>query len=279
LGYEEGGDPGGHPLFLFHGWPGSRIEGRLGHHAAESQGVRLISVDRPGMGLSDHRPRRALVDWPDDLLQLAEALELERFAVLGISGGGPYAAACAWKVPERLTAVGIVSSLAPIDAPGVLAGMQRSNRLSFQVVGRVAPLRRAFFARLAVAARRHPEQIIENGAGAAVDKACLARPLVREILAQSLTEAFRAGGRGPAWETALYSRPWGFPLEEVRAPVHLSHGDADMNAPVAMGRYLAATIPRCRATFHPGEGHLHFIDHLPEILAPLARRSAPRGQE
>jgi pimeloyl-ACP methyl ester carboxylesterase len=96
LGYAEWGD--------LHGWPGSRVEGRLGDGPAKVKGVRMIALDRPGMGLSDYQRRRSLVDWPDDVIQVAVALGLDRFAVLGISGGTPYAAACAWKLSERRTA-------------------------------------------------------------------------------------------------------------------------------------------------------------------------------
>lgn len=269
LGYAEWGDRAGSPLLYFHGWPGSRLEGRLGADAARANGVRLIALDRPGMGLSEYQPRRSLMDWPDEVVQLAAALGLERFAVLGISGGGPYAAVCASKLSERLTRVGIVSSLAPLDVPGVAAGMGRRNRMAFQLIGRVAALRRALFAATAISARRRPDRTLERGLGEAMDKQYLARPVVRKVLAESLSEAFRSGGRGPAWEMGLYTRPWGFRLEDIRIPVYLSHGEQDANAPVAMGRYLAAVIPECQATFYPGEGHLHFVDRLPEILAAL----------
>jgi pimeloyl-ACP methyl ester carboxylesterase len=203
LGYAEWGDPGGRPLLYFHGWPGSRVEGRLGDEAARAKGIRLIALDRPGMGLSDYQPRRRLVDWPDDVLEVAAALGLDRFAVLGISGGGPYAAACAWKLSEQLTSAGIVSCLAPLDVHGVIAGMGRRNRLSFQLVGRLAVLRRVFFAAMAVSVRRRPDRILERGVAAAVDKEYLGRPDVRQILVESLSEAFRSGSRGPAWEMGL----------------------------------------------------------------------------
>jgi len=269
LGYAEWGDPGGHPVLYFHGWPGSRLEARLAHGPARTTGIRLIALDRPGMGLSDHQPARRLVDWPDDVVQLATALGLGRFAVLGISGGGPYAAVCAWKLSEQLTGAGIVSSLAPLDVPGVIAGMGRRNRLSFQLMGRLAVLRRALFASMTISARRHPDQLVERGVGAAADKKYLARPDVRKVLGDGLAEAFRNGGRGPAWEMGLYTRPWGIRLEDIKTPVHLSHGEQDANAPVAMGRYLASVIPECQASFYPGEGHLHFIDRLPQMLAAL----------
>lgn len=270
LGYAEWGEPGGAPLFFFHGWPGSRLEGRLGDEAAREKGVRLIAIDRPGMGLSDFQKHRALVDWPDDVAQVSAALGVARFAVLGISGGGPYAAVCAWKLSNRLTGAGIVSSLAPLDVPGAVAGMGRRNRLVFQLVGHLAVLARGLMAAMAMSVDRRPDRILERGVAAAVDKELLRGPGVRTILAESLSEAFRSGSRGPAWEMGLYARPWGFPLGDIRTPVHLSHGEEDANAPVTMGRYLATSIPECRASFHAGEGHLHFLNRLPEILEAVS---------
>jgi pimeloyl-ACP methyl ester carboxylesterase len=274
LGYAEFGDRAGAPVICFHGWPGARVEARLGDDAARDRGVRLIAIDRPGMGLSAFQPARAFVDWPDDVVEVAASLGLDRFAVLGISGGGPYAAACAWKLADRLTSAGIVSSLAPFDVPGATAGMGRRNRLAFRLVQNLGVLRRILMARVARSVSREPERILEKGVTAAVDRQYLDRPVVRKILAESLSEAFRAGSRGPAWEMGLYTRPWGFRLDEIRAPVHLWHGEQDVNAPISMGRYLASTIPGCRATFYPGEAHLHFVDRLREILAALSGRSS-----
>jgi pimeloyl-ACP methyl ester carboxylesterase len=146
--------------------------------------------------------------------------------------------------------------------------MGRRNRLTFQLVGRQAVLRRVLFGVTAVSVRRRPARVLERGV-AAVDKKYLDRPDVQGVLVESLSEAFRCGGRGCAWEMGLYARPWGFRLEEIRTPAHLWHGEQDANAPVAMGRYLASVIPECQATFYPGEGHLHFLDRLPEILAAV----------
>jgi pimeloyl-ACP methyl ester carboxylesterase len=269
LGWAEWGDPSGRPLLYFHGWPGSWAEGRFGDQAAKAHGVRLIAPDRPGMGRSDFQPRRRFLDWPDDVTQVTDALGLERFAVVGVSGGGPYVAVCAWRLPQRLTRVGIASGFGPLDAPGVTAGMSRQNRLLFQVAGWLPVLPRLLLATMAISAIRWPDRVLERGLAAAVDRVYLQRPQLRAVLAQSLVEALRGGGRGAAWELGLYGRPWGFHLEEIGVPVHLWHGEQDGNAPVAMGRYLAGAIPGCRASFFPGEGHLHFVDRLPEILAAL----------
>ena len=116
LGYSEYGALDGKPVFYFHGHPGSRRDWSAydsGNAAAELQ-ARVIAVDRPGHGLSDFKPRRTIPDWPDDVTELAEALNVGRFAVLGASGGGPYAAACAFKIPQRLAATAIVCGMGPV---------------------------------------------------------------------------------------------------------------------------------------------------------------------
>ena len=151
------------PLLYFHGWPGSRVEGRLGDEAAKARGVRLIAIDRPGIGLSDIQPGRTLVDWPDDVAEVAAALGLDRFAVLGISGGGPYAAACAWKLSDQFTAAGIVSSLAPLDVPGAIGEMGRQNRLAFELVGHLVVLRRIRMAAMARTVARRPDRVLQSG--------------------------------------------------------------------------------------------------------------------
>ena len=101
LGYIDLGNKDGKPLFHFHGFPGSRLEATILADRAIVKNIRVICIDRPGMGLSDFKENRTLLDWPDDVVELADALEIDKFAVEGISGGGPYAAACAYKIPDR----------------------------------------------------------------------------------------------------------------------------------------------------------------------------------
>ncbi len=140
LGYAEVGDPDGRPVLYFHGFPGSRLEARLTHAAAAGGGVRVIALDRPGMGLSTHKPGRGFLDWPDDVAEAADLLGIERFAVAGLSGGGPYTAVCALKLSQRLTGAAIISGVGPFDAPEATVGMSRQNRLIF-ALGRRAPVR------------------------------------------------------------------------------------------------------------------------------------------
>ncbi len=137
LGYAEYGRPDGIPVFYFHGFPGSRLEARLLHASAARAGVRIIAPDRPGCGLSTYQPRRSLLDWPADVAALADALALSSFGVVGISGGGPYALACAWQLPDRLTSVTLISSLGPLDETGAVQGMGLSDRIFLSLADRL----------------------------------------------------------------------------------------------------------------------------------------------
>jgi pimeloyl-ACP methyl ester carboxylesterase len=269
LGYAEFGDPNGNPVMFFHGFPGSRMKGALGHEAGERAGLRLICIDRPGMGLSSFQPGRRIVDWPSDVVALADALGIKRFAVGGVSGGGPYAAVCALRLADRLTGAAIISGVAPFDSPGATDGMNRWNRMLFSF-GRRAP----WLARLPIllmVSARSPERAVDGMLRTlpAPDRSIMQRPAVRASFVADFTEAFRGGTRGPAWELVLFSRPWGFRLEDIRMEVHLWQGEADTNVSPSMGRYQADTIPHCKATFCPGEGHMLLVDRMEEILGAI----------
>ncbi len=273
LGYAEYGDPRGTPVFLCHGTPGSRLDRHPDETIATSLGVRLIVPDRPGYGLSSFQTGRSLLDWPADLDQLADSLGIGRFAVVGVSGGGPHAAACAYKLPGRLTRLGLVASAAPFDVPSATEGMAPLNRRS-AAVARVAPffVLRTIFAWEARTFRHHPEALLDTLAPqlAKADQAVLAVPRYRQALVESIAEAYRQGGRGHAWESRLFARPWGFRPLDIPVEVHLWQGEADTLVPPSMGRYLAAAIPNCLPTFLPGEGHLSLIyTRWHEVLAAM----------
>jgi pimeloyl-ACP methyl ester carboxylesterase len=279
LGWAEYGDPHGQPVLFFHGIPGSRLFHHPDDALTASLGVRLIALDRPGYGLSDFQPNRRILDWPDDVLQLADALKLDRFAVAGHSGGGPYVVACAYKIPHRLSAAAILSGAGPVDAPGATQGMQPLNRAGFRV-GRYVPwplwrLAVWFFFRKG---RDDPEAMFERGAKARpkADEIVFARPEVKAVCYRSEAEALRRGMLGHAWEARLLCRPWGFRPQDISMRVHLWHGDADVETPISMGRYMASAIPDCCAAFCRGEGHLLLFDHWQEILAALTHKSSER---
>ena len=138
LGHAELGDADGHPLFFFHGTPGSRFVLSERDAIAQIPGARFLLPERPGYGLSDPKPGRTLLGWADGVEALAAYLGLDRFVVGGLSGGGPHALACAYRLPERVAAALLLASPSPTDRPGVTRGMAFGNRLGI-FLGRIAP--------------------------------------------------------------------------------------------------------------------------------------------
>lgn len=274
LAYDEYGVPDGVPVFYFHGSPSSRLEWDLfGSETMTTKlNIRVIVPDRPGLGRSAFQPSRRIGDWPDDVVALANQLTLARFAVLGYSGGGPYAAACALKIPERLTRVGIVSGIAPFDEPGVSDGIDPTS-LRFMQLARTKPrLSRLTLRLMGLMARFAPHQIVRGAMATlpAPDQETLARPEFQDRFIAMIKEALRAGPRGAQWDTALMIGSWDFRPQDVRSAVYLWHGELDRNAPLAMARYLSAAIPNCQSSFYSSEGHLSLISkHLEEILNVL----------
>ncbi len=271
LGFAVYGDPDGRPEFYLHGLPGSRLQARIADKVAARLGIRIIALDRPGFGLSDFKPGRTIADWPDDLVEAADILGADRFPVIGLSGGSPYAAACAFSIPHRLTSVAIVSGMGPLHRPGATDGMPRSSRAFFALASRLPWITRLPMWWIGRQARRNAGRLLDKMSAdlPPADKAVLARPEVRQTFQGDIAEAFRCGSRGPARELSLLARPWGFRLEDIQTEVHIWHGEADVVVSPSMGRHLASAIPNSRARFYPGEGHLLAVSRMEEIQTAL----------
>jgi pimeloyl-ACP methyl ester carboxylesterase len=274
LAYSEFGDRRGAPCFYFHFTPGSRLEPAAVFHGREEslRGVRLVAIDRPGFGDSEFQPGRSFLDWPDDVTAVADHIGSDRFAVLGLSGGGGYVLACAFKVPERLTAAVILSGMGPTSRPEARQGMAAPNRLMYGLSSRapwvVRGLSWAMFRTMARSLRRTAR---EGEAPGPLD--LFGDPSARPALLADIDEAVvRPGTRGLVAELALYSRPWGFALEEIDFDIHSWHGESDRNVPASLARYVAGALPRSHATFVEG-GHTAPFAHMSEALS-LVRGSA-----
>jgi pimeloyl-ACP methyl ester carboxylesterase len=271
LAYAEYGDLRGKPVFFFHGMPGSRLF-RPPDNITEKAGVRLITTDRPGYGRSTFQPGRRFLDWPDDIVQLADHLGIQKFCVAGHSGSGPYVAACAYALPERVTAAAVLSGAGPVDAPDITRGMTTMNKLGV-LVGRFIPwpfwqaLVWVFYHRRA----ENPSREFKRGDGKRppADEQQFQKPEVREACTISELEAFRPGLQGLVWEARLLTRPWGFPLQDIRVPYHLWHGTEDDQAPLAMARHVAGKIPGSKITVCENEAHMLLFPHWEEILTQL----------
>lgn len=270
LGYAEHGDPGGKPVFYFHGFPGSRIEARLMHEPAVVRNVRVIAVDRPGMGLSDFQPKRRIVDWPKDVAALADHLGFDKFIVVGASGGGPYSAVCARALPQRVEKAVLLAGVGSMHAPGATKGMSTQNKMLF-LVSKYAPAVAGIFMVVMAMQSSNREHVIKQirRSASPEDKLVLEqRPELADLLYDSALEALRQGTRGVRHELYLYSRRWGFRLDRIEVPVLLWQGEKDANVPPSMGRYQAENIPNCTATFLPKEGHMGCIaNHYDEVFA------------
>ncbi|MFB9994822.1 alpha/beta fold hydrolase [Deinococcus oregonensis] len=274
LAYAEYGQPDGKPIFLFHGTPGSRLDFEGWERLLKEYGLRGIAVDRPGMGRSDLQRRRRLIDWPDDVVQLADHLHLQKFMVLGGSGGGPHALVCGYALAERVERVVLMSSAYPVDTPGFFEGMIFGNRVGI-VLGRYAPL---LLTPLLLDQRRtllrmQPDKVLETlrQSVGSEDAAQLVN-INASQLKRTLLEAFTQGAVGVGGESRIHARPWGFAPEDVQIPVTLWHGLRDRLSPAHGVRKLAHRIPQVTTYFLADHGHL--LDYYPETLHAVLRNTA-----
>lgn len=269
LGYAEYGDPDGKPVILFHGNPNSRLLYGLMPDCPFRPGLRLIAPDRPGYGLSDfYLPGCSIVDYPDDIAALADAIGIKKFAVFGASGGGPAALACAWKIPDRLTAVGLWGSMGPYtseSSEGINPGLKFLFRMSSKApwiprmqMGFVSFLINNF---LDLYIKLVSTEMNET------DKELYVRLGLRERLRPDRTEGMRQGGRASAYDINLAGR-WPIPLEQITMKVHLWQAEEDRGVG-GMGRYMASKIPNCEATYVPNVGHFWIFEHMGEMLDVL----------
>lgn len=282
LAFAEFGEPDGEPVLYFHGAPACRLEPLLiGNEVLRRLGLRVIAPDRPGMGGSPFRPGRALLDWPADVTALADALSLDRFAVLGNSGGGPYTAVCAAKIPERLHAAVIVSGGWRMDWPEAKENLPFPNRLTLLLARRAPFLLRLLLGMMGdiIQGEREKELAQLKKRVPAADYAAFAEPGRLEAFGQMMREALRQGAEGAAWDLGLYVRDFGFSLDEIRMPLTLFHGEQDTNAPIAMVRRAVAQLPTARLVTYENEAHLSTLcNHMDEIAQALRPGFASRDR-
>ncbi len=262
VGYAEAGDPAGPPVMYLHGSPSSRLEvGFPGiREAAENLGIRVLAPDRPGIGFSTFRSY-TVADYPRLVRSFADALGLGRFAVIGVSGGGKYACACAWGLTDRVARVALVSSTCSFDLPGARATWSADDRRLYRLADWAPWLVHLFLAKVARDVRRDRDALfpaVERTVGGA-DKEVLAAQGFREALDRDAGEAFRQGGRGPAHDLTLEARPWGVPFEQIQMLIEIWHGEEDHVVSPEQSRILVRTLPLAAGHFVPGEGHFTLV--------------------
>lgn len=267
LGFAEGGDPEGVPVFYFHGFPGSRLEATL----LSSSGVRLIGVDRPGYGLSTPRPGRKLADWPKDIARLADHLGLARFGVVGVSGGAPYAASVAHGLPDRVNALALVCGLGPPEAPGMMFG--RAGRVGAALHYPGARVFMAALGRRIMLSDRALKRVREWRVRAAADMELRGGPLMA-FMVESWREGLRRSSLGMAADARIYGEPWHFQLKDIAVPTAIWHGRADTVVPMSIGEHYAALVPGAVAHFSETDGHFSMaVNAYPAVTEFLVARA------
>jgi pimeloyl-ACP methyl ester carboxylesterase len=275
IGFSEFGDRRGRPVFWLHGTPSSRRqippEARV---YAEQNKVRLIGVDRPGIGTSTPHQYAQVADFVDDLQIIADTLGIEKMAVAALSGGAPYTLASAALMPDRVVAAGVLGGVAPARGPDAIVG----GAMKFGV--RVAPVLklggrplRVFLGLMIQAARPVAAPVLDVYARFApkADREVLARPEFREMFLDDMLGGSRKQLAAPFCDVIVFARYWGFRLEEVKVPVRWWHGEHDHVIPFSHGEHVVSRLPDAELIHLPGESHLSGLGRGQEILSAVMK--------
>ncbi|MGZ4270327.1 MAG: alpha/beta fold hydrolase [Solirubrobacteraceae bacterium] len=275
LAFVVHGDRSGLPVVLHHGTPMSSLGLGFADAAARARGVRLICPDRPGIGRSDPAPRQTLLGWADDVGALADAIRIERFSVIGYSGGGPHALACAARLPARVTAVALMAGQAPLDRPGAREGLEATDRWLTETSARRPHLAALVLRLLGAIARHAPRLLLRAMQGDVGDADRRAIGAFGPALILTFRDALRQGPAGVVDDYRRENDRWGFALADVKAPVDIWQGDDDRLIPMHHAEDLAARLPRGSLHRVHGEGHLSLAGRFDAVLDALLAHTPP----
>lgn len=282
LAFAAYGDPRGLPVFWFHGTPGARLQ--IPPDApteAKLHGLRIIAVDRPGIGGSSHHRGRTLLSFAADVRELADQLGASRFGLIGLSGGGPYVLACAHQMPDRVTVGVSLGGVGPTvgepGAPGYGPTLSTLMRLFGHVrepLGHVLsvavqPFRPLVSPAFDLYVRYGPQE----------DRPVFEQEEMKEMFTQDIVMATRYGLRGPVIDVALFGQPWGFSPRDIRVPIRFYHGDQDTIVPLSHSVFLADLVPDSELTVMRGLGHFAGFVSMPEVLATVRGLFDEQGSE
>ncbi|OBI59865.1 alpha/beta fold hydrolase [Mycobacterium sp. E796] len=275
IGFAEFGAPWGRAVFWLHGTPGARrqipVEARV---YAEQNDIRLIGMDRPGTGSSTPHRYENIRAFGEDLRTIADTLGIDKMAVIGLSGGGPYALASGAVLPDRVVAVGVLGGVAPfLGDEGITSGLMNLGK-------RAAPFLRLWGdplrigASLVIRAIRpvaNPALYLYAAISPEGDRRLLTRPEFAAMFLDDLLNGSRKQLAAPFNDVILFTRDWGFRLDEVKVPVRWWHGDSDHIVPFAHGEHVVSLLPDAELFVLPGESHLAGLGRGEEILSTLMK--------
>ncbi|PWN01056.1 alpha/beta hydrolase [Nocardioides silvaticus] len=273
LSFAEYGSHTGPAIVWMHGTPGARRQIPLDARAyAEEHGLRIIGIDRPGIGSSTPYLYPDLLDWTEDLALLLDTLGIDHVRIIGLSGGGPYALAAGAGLPERVRGVGALGGVAPTRGPDAVDGGP------IQLAVRLAPLLSAGRVPLGVVLTT-AIRAVKPLAGAGLDlyamvqppgdKNLLSRPEFKAMFLDDLLNGSRFQTSAPLADLVLFTREWGFHLADVKVPVRWWHGDADHIVPFRHGQHVVDRLPDATMSIIDGESHLGGLGIAAAVLSEL----------
>jgi len=273
IGFAEFGDPQGRAVFWLHGTPGARrqipMEARV---FAEQRSIRLIGVDRPGIGSSTPFQYENVLAFAVDMATIADTLGIDKMAVVGLSGGGPYALACAAAMPERIVAAGVLGGVAPTVGPDAIGGgLMALGTLAapvIQIAGGPIRLAASTLIRL-IRPVAEPAVYLYAAISPEADRKMLVRPEFKAMFLDDLLNGSRKQMAAPFADIVVFARDWGFRLDEVKVPVRWWHGDRDHIVPFAHGQHVVSGLPDAELHQLPGESHLAGLGRAEDILSTM----------
>jgi pimeloyl-ACP methyl ester carboxylesterase len=273
FGFAEFGPADGRPIVWMHGTPGARRQiPERARVVAGELGLRIVGIDRPGVGASTAHLHAGLLDVAAEIGEVTQQLGLERFAMIGLSGGGPYVLACCSLVPDRVTVGGILGGMAPGE------GADRTDGGVMNQLARLAPLVARLRAPLTVgltaglwALRPLASQVFDLYARLSPegDRKVFEQPEIKAMFLDDLLLGSRTGLAALLYDFVLICRPWGFSPRNITVPIRWWHGDADNLVPLEHGRHMVSLIPDAELFVRPGESHLGGLGAADEVLATL----------
>ncbi len=278
LGYAEYGDSLGFPVFYFHGGQESRLSSSFMDTIATALNVRIISPDRPGVGLSSFQKDRTFLDWGKDVSELADSLSIDKFSVFGLSGGSPHVLACAYLIPERLLNIAIVSGASPYNYSGTLKGMWLPVKIIHWFASKKDDKQlRKYIQKDYQGLLNKPQKRMKQFQShlPKPDKQLLNdNPNYGWEFIKGSTESYVQGIDGVVQEWKLYVSDWGFDLKSIDKPITLWYGEEDKMAPKGRGQYLNNELPNSTLQLIEDEAHFSLIrNHLREILTDVLKNN------
>jgi len=271
LAYAESGVMDGRPLLVIGGSGNGRLFRILDDELLRELHIRQITVDRPGMGASTHQPTRRVVDFADDIAQLMAHLDIQTVAILGVSQGAPFAAACGYRLQNTLSSVSLVSGVAPLT-PDILATQSQQIRFTLSLAKRAPFLLGVIYRMTGFFLRLQGGQAIQQTLGMLPEsdqQIINNHPEIAQMMADAVVDALQPGVKGAIRDMQVIIEDWGFDIGAVQSKVFMWQGEQDPNVTPEMRQYYQNHLPNCEATFVPDAGHLLIFSHTRPIFEQI----------